>query len=326
MWVGRFTDSPYRFLLVYHRNAIITVKRIIIQAEVLGFCSGVKLAMGKALKARSDFPHRRIFTFGELIHNNEAICLLEKKHIYALAKEKSLAVTNDYSDAIIIVCAHGIEHTTLKQLQKNFFRVIDATCPHVLQSQKKAEKAVKQGTLFLIGEKNHQEVLSIKSHAELVHGGTCTVIENENEARNFVPDKTSQSFYVIGQTTLKQTEYQAIIDILADKISQCDSASAAKTATFIVYNTICPATQKRQAALLELTKHCEAILVIGGKNSANTKRLFQSAREHTKNAFLIENAAEIPSEIYRFERIGITAGASTPDFVIDEIDKKLRES
>lgn len=308
------------------------MKHTIIQAKVLGFCSGVKLAMGLAIKARDEFPEKRIFTFDELIHNMDAIKFLESKNIFSLDKKAALSKNSDYKDAVIIVCAHGIEAEAMTVLNKKFYRVIDATCPHVLQSQKKAEKAARAGyNVILVGEKKHQEVLSIRSHAELIGSSSCLIIENLEDTEKLKREEIKKPICVIGQTTLKQSEYQAIIEVLARKFSKnCSSRICENTKElnainedFYVYNTICPATQKRQEALIDIAENCDAILVVGGKNSTNTQRLFQTAKKIKKASYLIENASQIPLELFNYEKIGITAGASTPDFIINEIKIKL---
>ena len=122
------------------------------------------------------------------------------------------------------------------------------------------------------------------------------------------------SAVLIAQTTIKESEYEAIASALKKRISDLK-----------VFNTICPATYDRQAALKKLAYEVDALLVIGGKNSANTKRLFQTAVDTKKPAWLIEDASEIPKEIFSYSVIGLTAGASTPDFIIDEVEKKLLE-
>lgn len=288
----------------------------------MGFCSGVKRAMRLALESREIFPNKRIFTFGELIHNNEAIKFLEEKQIYALEKETIFSTGKKFSDAIIIVCAHGIEADAMKFLQKNFASVIDATCPHVLQSQKMAIQAAKENfTVILAGEKKHQEILSLKSCIQLVKDANFIVIQNSKEAKT-VNIKSILPICLIGQTTFKQDEYESIIEVFSTKFQYLLTSEKAKS-NLRIHNTICPATQKRQDALIELAGNCDAILVVGGKNSANTKRLFQTAQKLQPNSFLIENVEELPDKIYSFEKVGITAGASTPDFVIEKIKKKL---
>lgn len=306
---------------------MLSVKHKIIKADVLGFCSGVKLAMNTAIRMREENPTIDIFTFGELIHNGDAIKFLESKNIFALKKEKALLPLPKYKDAIIVVCAHGIEVKDMKVLKENFFKVMDATCPHVLQSQKKAQSFVnKNYKVILVGEKNHQEVLSIKSCIDGIKGSNCVFIENQTHAQNLNIEKSDLPICLIGQTTLKKTEYESIAKIIEKKIQALFPKNSKENISeyLQVLNTICPATQKRQQALTNLAKNCDAILVVGGKNSTNTNRLFQTASKLQPNSFLIENETEVPESILQFERIGISAGASTPDFVLKSVEEKLK--
>ncbi|MEL3908234.1 MAG: 4-hydroxy-3-methylbut-2-enyl diphosphate reductase [Treponemataceae bacterium] len=300
------------------------MKQEIIQAEILGFCSGVKRAMETALKLREDFPQRKIFTFDQLIHNNEAVKFLESKKIYALEKQTALTLNKNFSDAIIIVCAHGIEVEAKMKLEKNFKTVIDATCPHVLQSQKKAFTAAKENcNVILVGEKKHQEVLSIKSYVDLAEKKKCIIIANLAEAKKLALKLTSADLPIclIAQTTLKQTEYNEIAKVFSQKVSAISDNKCEQN--FNVLKTICPATQKRQDALIKLAHICDAVLIVGGKNSTNTNRLFITAKKIQPNSFLVENADELPPEVFSAKKLGIAAGASTPDFVLESIKQKL---
>lgn len=302
------------------------MKQEIIQAKVLGFCSGVKRAMEIALKLREDFPERKIFTFDQLIHNNEAVKFLESKKIYALEKQDALAPDKNFSDAMIIVCAHGIEVEAKTILEKNFKTVIDATCPHVLQSQKKAFTAAKENyNVILVGEKKHQEVLSIQSYVNLAEKKKCTIIADLAEAKRLAAKLTSVDFPIclIAQTTLKQTEYEKIAEVFSQKVSTISENNCEQTIR--VLKTICPATQKRQDALIMLAQICDAVLVVGGKNSTNTNNLFMTAKKIQPKSFLVENADELPAEIYSVKKLGLAAGASTPDFVLESIRRKLEE-
>ena len=299
------------------------MSRTVIQAEVLGFCSGVKSAMEKALNARREFPEARIFTFDKLIHNADAIRFLESHAIYVLDKQVALDKACDFSDAIIIVCAHGIEAAAKEQLEKSFRKVIDATCPHVLQSQKRAFAAASAGFhVVLVGEKEHQEVLSVKSYAEWAGKKPCTVIANADEAHAFHVRSDMLPLCLIAQTTVKQTEYEQVIEIFSQKVA--DLSKGTDETMLKVFKTICPATQRRQDALIKLAGECDVLIVVGGKNSTNTNRLFRTAQELHCNCFLVENADELPPQAYSAKIIGLAAGASTPDFVIDAITQKLR--
>lgn len=169
-----------------------------------------------------------------------------------------------------------------------------------------AEKYYKEGyQVFLAGDKNHGEIEGLAGFAP-----GCIVLENPGDAENLnqIPEKS----VLIGQTTIKDDEYQAI----AGKLKF-------KNPGIIICNTLCPAAGKRQAALADLAQKVEGIIVVGGRNSANTKRLFYSASALVKKAWHIENPEEIPPEVFELDKVGITAGASTPDEDIEKVMKYL---
>lgn len=292
--------------------------REVVVADVLGFCSGVRRAITIALKAGSDYPAKAIYTFGQLIHNNDAISFLEKQGITALPKETLCAAQpGQFKDAVLILCAHGVERDLQQRLETSFYKVIDATCPHVLQNQKKCQaESFTHKTIILAGEKEHQEILSLKTHIE--PPCRCIVVQKAAEAESLLLTPADLPLCFIAQTTLKQSEYRQITQIISSRIST-------NQPDIKVLNTICPATQQRQDALIKLSKNCDAIIVIGGKNSANSVRLFQTAKALQPHSYLIENKMELPPEIFSVERIGITAGASTPDFVIADVKDALMQ-
>lgn len=289
-------------------SAIKEIKR----AEVLGYCMGVKRAVDSALKAAENNPGKKIFTFGPLIHNNETIALLKSKNIKTI-EPAFFKAGPEYENSIIVIRAHGITPAVLEQIKACGAEVADATCPRVISSQRCAKKYAESHTVILAGDKNHGELIGIAGHAGSVPGSVCIILESAEEAEK-AQLETARPAVLIAQTTIKQSEYDAIAAILKKRLN----------GRLTVINTICPATAERQAALKKLTKETEAVLIVGGKNSANTRRLLQTAVESGKPAWLTENQHGIPQEIYSYASVGIAAGASTPSFVIDEVEKKLK--
>ena len=284
---------------------------VIKKAEILGYCMGVRRAVETAELACSENPGKRIYTLGPLIHNNSALEALAEKGVNVLKEDASDLVTDGH-DSVVIVRAHGVPPVVIENLQKKGVTVIDATCPRVLSSQKRAADYAKKGcTVFLAGDKNHGEVVGISGYAR-ASGAECIVIEHKEDAEavKHVPEKS----VLLSQTTISKNEYDAIAAVLK-----------AKNQNLVVLNTICPATNERQNALIELCKNVDGILVIGGRHSANTKRLLRTAQELCAHAALIETAEEIPEEFFTLNRVGLTAGASTPDFVIDSVENALIE-
>ena len=284
---------------------------IIKKAEILGYCMGVRRAVETAELACRENPDKKIFTLGPLIHNNSALEVLAEKGVNVL-KEDASDLAADAENSVVIVRAHGVPPLVMQNLKSRGVTVIDATCPRVLSSQKRAADYAKRGyTVFLAGDKNHGEVVGISGYAR-ASGADCIVIEHKEDAAavKYVPEKA----VLLSQTTISRSEYDAIAAVLK-----------AKNDALVVLNTICPATDERQNALIELCKNVDGILVIGGKHSANTKRLLRTAQDLCAHAALIETAEEIPQEFFALERIGLTAGASTPDFVIDSVETALLE-
>jgi 4-hydroxy-3-methylbut-2-enyl diphosphate reductase len=278
----------------------------IVRAEVLGYCMGVRRAVEAAEQALLDSPIRPVYTYGPLIHNPSALERLRSAGVVILAEGDSLP--DDFRGASVVIRAHGVPPETRAEIERRGARVIDATCPRVLSSQKRAEAWHRKGyAVVLAGDRDHGEITSIAGSAP-----GCVVVENPADVAGI--DPCPERAVLISQTTIKQSEYDAIAQALA-----------ARVADLVVLNTICPATQERQAALEELASRVDGILVVGGRASANTQRLFATARSLIPASWLIEGPEEIPAEASSLARIGITAGASTPDEVIDAVEQALQK-
>lgn len=288
----------------------------ILRAKVLGYCMGVRRAMETAEECLSKYNDKKVFTFGPLIHNKEALLPLEKKGL-GIIEEKDIESIDAKNPPVVIIRAHGISPFILEKLQKKNCLIVDATCPLVVANQKKAASYAKEGyQVILAGDKNHGEVVGIAGFAEYEKSGSCFLVENETDAIQLV-SKLSENqrkgkWVLLCQTTFSSKEFDKIATVLQN----------AKPDT-VILKTICNATNQRQEALLDLCKQVDGVIVVGGKNSANTQRLYLSAKANCKNACHIENASEIPELFFKLEKIGITAGASTPDEVIEDVEKAL---
>lgn len=272
---------------------------------------GVRRAVETAELACRENPDKNIFTLGPLIHNNSALDALAEQGVKVLKEDASDLIAEE-KKSVAIVRAHGLPPLIIKSIQQRGITVIDATCPRVLSSQKRAADYAKKGyTVFLAGDKNHGEIVGISGHAT-AYGSECIVIEHKEDAEavGHVPEKS----VLLSQTTISRNEYDAIAAVLKSKND-----------ALVVLNTICPATDERQKSLIELCKEVDGVLVIGGRHSANTKRLLRTAQELCAHAALIETAEEIPEDFFALECIGLTAGASTPDFVIESVENALLE-
>ena len=199
----------------------------------------------------------------------------------------------------------------MERLNRRECTVVNATCPRVLASQKNAAKYAGLGyTVILAGDKNHGEVTGIAGFA----GKNFILVERLEDAVNLRHFDDSEEAVLLSQTTFGQEEFEAIRSVLSEKIKNLK-----------VFNTICSATRERQEALHRLCPSADGILVVGGKNSANTKRLLQIAEENCRRAALIETSAEIPEDFFKMNTVGITAGASTPDDVIEDVVHELKQ-
>lgn len=260
-----------------------------------------------AEKAIETYKNIKVYSLGPLIHNEIVLSNLKKRGL-EIVDEKNIQIIEENS--VVIIRAHGIPPKLLDILNSKKCIIIDATCPRVKASQKMVKQYTSENDyVILSGDKNHGEVISIAGYA----GKNFYQIQNKVDAENLeIKNSPNINVILLSQTTFSISEFEEIKEICKKKFKNLD-----------VFNTICPATQERQDALLDLCKQVDGIIVVGGKNSANTKRLYQRAKENCKNVIHIENACEIDESFYNLESVGITAGASTPDLIIEEVEKAL---
>ena len=269
-------------------------------AKSAGFCFGVKRAIDLAQDIAS--KNKDVYTFGPLIHNPQEVARLEKENI---------KVIEDYSNiekGILVLRTHGIPLNIYENLsQKENIKIVDATCPFV----KKAQDIIKELStdseqIVIVGEKKHPEVVALVSYGK----GKCLVVEDKKDVKNV---KKTDIIYVVSQTTQSPKKFEEIVNEIS-KISQVK-----------VFNTICRATFDRQNAAEKLAKEVDIMIVIGGKNSGNTTRLYQICSAIT-TTYHIENIDEIERDWFNdIKNIGITAGASTPDWIIEKIKRRIQE-
>lgn len=265
-------------------------------AKYCGFCYGVKRAVALAQQAAAD--HVQGATLGPLIHNPQLIADLARNGI---ACKDSLEEFK--TGETVIFRSHGVGPEVYAEAKERGLQIVDATCPNVRLAQKKAAEAAADGYFpVIVGEKNHPEVKSILKHA----GKNAICVECIKDISN-VPKK--ERYGVIIQTTF---ELQKFNDILQAMQEQCPGE-------YRVERTICLATSQRQQAAAELADESDAVIVIGGRNSANTRHLFELVQKHCPRVYHIETAGELVSGMFAgCNKIGITAGASTPDRLIKE--------
>ncbi len=269
----------------------------VVLAEYLGFCYGVK----RAIKIARENADGKSCTLGPIIHNPQMVARLKSEGV------DSVENLTDIEGGTIIIRSHGVGPQVYEQAKAKGLKIIDATCPYVKKAQLSAKKLVEEGyQVVIIGEKNHPEVKSIFEWSN----NEAVILETEEEAKQF---SSCQKLGIVSQTTVSGERFKKIVMQLTDKSTEIK-----------ILRTICTATDQRQAAAMELAEKVELMLVIGGKNSANTTRLAQLCRSKCKT-YHIETAEELsPEWLNEIEKIGITAGASTPGWIIREVQKKCQ--
>ncbi len=267
-------------------------------AENSGFCYGVMRAIKMADEALRKNPI--IYSLGPIIHNPQVVEDYEKK---GLMVSENL---NDI-DAPVLIRSHGVPPETYKQIKEKKLDFIDATCPFVKEAQDYAKELYLEGyTVVIFGDKNHPEV---KAHWGYTNY-KAYIINSLEEAEKIKSEKIG----IISQTT------QSI-----DKFSKVVAQLSKHSKKIKVYNTICDATEKRQKSAKELAKKSDVMIVIGGKNSANTRKLYEICLNYCKNTHYIETENELKKQWFApNDRVGITAGASTPSYIIERTFESIR--
>ena len=269
-------------------------------AKSAGFCFGVKRAIDLAQDIAS--KNSDVYTFGPLIHNPQEVARLEKENI---------KVIEDYSKiekGVLVLRTHGIPLDIYENLsKKENIKIVDAACPFVKKAQDIIKELSKDSEqIVIVGEKKHPEVVALVSYGK----GKCLVVEDKDDVKNV---KKTDIIYIVSQTTQSPKKFEEIVNEIS-KISQVK-----------VFNTICRATFDRQSAAAKLAKEVDVMIVIGGKNSGNTTRLYQICSAITIT-YHIENIDEIERDWFNdIKNIGITAGASTPDWIIEKIKRRIEE-
>lgn len=278
----------------------------VILADKAGFCFGVKRAVDEAVDVQKKY-NKRIYTLGPLIHNSDVVDYLKVNNIYPIDLDD---ITRLQQDDVVIIRSHGVPEAVFKLLQSKSITVIDATCPYVSNIQKKVRKYFEQGySILIVGDENHPEVIGINGWCD-----NKAIISKD--ALNL--DKLPNKLCVVSQTTEKQSNWEKVLSIVVKKCKE-----------FIGFNTICSATEFRQKSAEEISKNVDMMIVLGGRNSSNTTKLYEICRSNCLNTIHVENSGEIPDDIInsnKIKTIGVTAGASTPDWIIKEAISKMSDN
>lgn len=272
-------------------------------AENAGFCFGVKRAITLARKTAKN-TKEKVYTFGPIIHNPQVVTEFERKGITAVED-----ISRIEEGSYIIIRTHGVSPAKVEEFKNKKLKIIDATCPFVKKAQKFAEQLTKEGyQVIIIGESEHPEVKGIcgfTKNKAIVIGDVCEVRK--------LPK--GQRIGIIVQTTQSPENFKNIVVCLLEKSNELK-----------IFNTICDATKKRQDSSLKLTKKVDIIIVIGGYNSANTKHLAEVCESTSIPTYHIESFLDLKRDWFKGgKKVGITAGASTPDWIINEVIRNLKK-
>lgn len=278
-------------------------------AKFAGFCYGVKRAVETAVKLKKENPDKNIYILGELIHNTDVINELDKmgiKTIYEVPKS---------GDGICIVRSHGAAPEVIEQIRNAGFELVDLTCPDVKKVQQRAVELAKNDYfVVIVGKPNHPEVIAIKANANL-YSDKVVVATSIDELAPYAKEiKSHRKVGVVVQTTQMVSSLNLVVNYLNTIAKEV-----------LIYNTICQSTAMRQKEAKELAKETDVMIVVGSRKSANTSHLAEILKDYTKTIH-IENDTELDKEVLNgVKSIGITAGASTPQKIIDKVIEKISE-
>lgn len=275
-------------------------------AKSAGFCFGVKRAIDTVYQHIG--KDEKVYTFGPIIHNEEVVNDLDKKGVKVI---NNLEELNESTKGTIIIRSHGVSKEVQEEIEKSNLTVIDATCPFVKKIHRIAEKESVEGRhIVIIGNPNHPEVVGILGWAK----GPVTVLESIEDANNFSVEK-DKKLCIVAQTTFSYKKFKDLVEIISKKGYD-----------ILVLNTICNATEERQTAARELASQSDAMIVIGGKNSSNTQKLYEICKEECEDTYYIQTLSDLDLNQFKsFRSVGITAGASTPNNIIKEVHTTMSE-
>ena len=279
----------------------------VIKAKSAGFCFGVKRAVDTVYEQVKENQNLPIYTYGPIIHNEEVVKDLEQKGVIVLRSEEEL---DTLERGTVIIRSHGVEKRVYEELEKKGIHIVDATCPFVKKIHKIVEKHSEQGDrIIIIGNPDHPEVQGIRGWAK----SPVSVIRNVEEAESF-SCPADQKICIVAQTTFNYNKFKELVEIIEKKSYDVS-----------VLNTICNATKERQTEARSIAETVDAMIVIGDKHSSNTQKLFEICRKACNNTYYIQTLGDLDlNQLGSVETVGITAGASTPNNIIEEVQNNVR--
>mgnify|MGYP000058241219 FL=1 len=277
-------------------------------AKTAGFCFGVKRAVETVYEQIEKHKTEKIYTFGPIIHNEEVIKDMLRSGVTVLNTVQELEALKE---GIVIIRSHGVPKSICDTLERNGITYVDATCPFVKKIHKiVAEESAKGSHIIIIGNSSHPEVEGIKGWA----GKDVSVIQSTEEAERFELENKTKKVCVVSQTTFNYNKFKDLVEIISKKRYD-----------IIVLNTICSATKERQEEARNIAERVDAMIVIGDRRSSNTQKLFEICRNACADTYYIQTLDDLDTNQLRsVETVGITAGASTPNNIIEEVQNNVR--
>jgi len=276
----------------------------IVVAQHAGFCFGVKRAVKIAEEQAQ--KEEKVYTLGPIIHNPQEVGRLKSLGVEPLSEK------TPQEGSTLIVRSHGIPPDREEELKKRGYRLVDATCPYVKAVHQAVCTLAKEGYfVVIVGEKNHPEVIGTLGYLKACEG-EGTVVEGEEDLYEVLKH---EKVGVVAQTTQNEAFFKEVVGELALWVKELK-----------VINTICNATSLRQESVRELAPTVDVMVIIGGKNSGNTRRLYHISKSLNPNTYHVETEEELKPEWFKgVKRVGISAGASTPDWIIERVKRKIKE-
>lgn len=276
-------------------------------AKTAGFCFGVKRAVEMVYTEVQ--KGKQVYTLGPIIHNEEVVSDLEKKGVKVINEldlEKMEEDGNKLSGSTVVIRSHGVSEAVYQALEEKKCEIVDSTCPFVKKIHDTVRKHAAQGyDIVIIGSREHPEVQGILGWCL----GRGKVLEKEQEISSYKPQNNGKKVCVVAQTTFNYKKFKDLVEIISKKGYD-----------IIAVNTICNATAERQKEAQELAACSDAMIVIGGKNSSNSRKLYEISKNQCESTYFIQTLEDLDMECVRSsESLGITAGASTPKNIIQEV-------
>ncbi len=279
----------------------------VVTAKTAGFCFGVKRAVDTVYDQVIKNQDKRIYTFGPIIHNDEVIKDMKQKGIQVIYSEEELKQIND---GVVIIRSHGVAKNIYEMISAQGLECVDATCPFVKKIHRIVETESEKGNhIVIIGNPEHPEVMGIKGWSKT----PVTIVQSVQEMDN-LELTYGKKVSIVAQTTFNYNKFQDIVDIVSKKSYDVS-----------VLNTICSATKERQTEANEIASKVDAMIVIGDKQSSNSQKLFEICKKACNDTYYIQTLKDLDiDQLESVDTVGITAGASTPNNIIEEVQINVR--